>query len=242
MMWVMMNLFSDVDIAKQKAAEEALKRVLSLKPRILGVGTGSTVDVFIDMLPRFEKELRNVTFVCVSLYSAYRVAQKGFNVSQLSVVSEVDVYVDGADEVDGNMNMIKGGGGASTLEKIVAYASRYKIFIVDYTKLVKRLGEKHSIPVEVLPEALNVVYKKLKELGFEVSIRMVKSGKYGFVVSDTRGVILDVKPSTDFDPKELELVLKRIPGVVETGLFVDMADEIIVGYPDRVEVLRRIKT
>ncbi|MEM3960231.1 MAG: ribose-5-phosphate isomerase RpiA [Ignisphaera sp.] len=229
---------SSIDVAKYKAAEESLRKILNLRPRILGVGTGSTVDIFLDLLVK-RRELVDAKFVCASLYTAQRLAESGFNVMQLSTVGEVDVYVDGADEVDRELNMIKGGGGASTLEKIIAYASNYRIYMVDYTKLVNRLGEKHAIPVEVLPEALNIVYKRLREMGFEATIRFAKSGKYGYVVSDTRGVIIDVRPSQEFNARELAQTLKSIPGVVETGLFVDMADEVIVGYPDRVEVLRK---
>ncbi|MEM0027516.1 MAG: ribose-5-phosphate isomerase RpiA [Ignisphaera sp.] len=231
---------SSIDVAKYRATEEALKRILNLRPRILGVGTGSTVDIFLDLLVK-RRELGDAKFVCASLYTAQRLVENGFTVLQLSTVDKVDVYVDGADEVDRELNMIKGGGGASTLEKIIAYASNYRIYMVDYTKLVNRLGEKHAIPVEVLPEALSIVYKRLREMGFEATIRFVKSGKYGYVVSDTRGVIVDVRPSQEFSARELAYTLKSIPGVVETGLFVDMADEVIVGYPDRVEVLRKNK-
>ena len=230
---------SDIVIAKRRAAEEALKRVSSLRPRIIGVGTGSTVDIFIDMLVENKDKFIGYGYVCASLYTANRLASCGFTVYSPGAVEEIDVYIDGADEVDMNLNMIKGGGGASTLEKILAYGSKYRIYIVDYTKVVKRLGEKHAIPVEVLPEALGIVCKRLRELGLNPSIRRITTGKYGFVVSDTRGVIVDVRPGKEFDPGELEKVLKSIPGVVETGLFIDLADEVIVGYVDRVEVLRK---
>jgi ribose 5-phosphate isomerase A len=99
--------------------------------------------------------------------------------------------------------------------------------------------KKHWLPVEVLPEALSIVLTRLRGLGLEARVRSTSSGKYGFVVSDTRGVIVDVRIPQNIDVRELERMLKSIPGVIETGLFIDLANEVYVGYPDRVEVLRK---
>jgi ribose 5-phosphate isomerase A len=229
----------DIVASRSRACEAALKRVLELKPSVLGIGTGSTIDMFIDVLSSYRDAFKETRLVCASLYTCFKLAEKGFTVLHPSVVQLIDVYVDGADEVDPELNMIKGGGAASTLEKILAYGSRYRIYVVDYTKLVKSLGEKHWLPVEVLPEALGIVLNRLRGLGLEARIRSISSGKYGFVVSDTRGVIVDVRIPQNIGVRELERMLKSIPGVVETGLFIDLADEVYVGYPDRVEVLRK---
>jgi ribose 5-phosphate isomerase A len=234
-------LASEIAIARKRACEEALKRVLELGPRIIGVGTGSTVDLFIDVLAERIAHFRETAFVCASLHTCHKLFEKGLAILHTSSITSIDVYVDGADEVDPELNMIKGGGGASTLEKILACGSMHKVYIVDYTKLVKRLGEKHAIPVEVLPEALGIALAKLRGLGLSPSVRTLTSGKYGFVVADTRGVIVDVRPVGEWSPRDLEKLLKSVPGVVETGLFIDLADEVFVGYPDRVEVLRKVR-
>uniref|UniRef100_A0A7J2U4P5 Ribose 5-phosphate isomerase A n=1 Tax=Ignisphaera aggregans TaxID=334771 RepID=A0A7J2U4P5_9CREN len=230
---------SEVIVARKRACEEALKRVLELKPRIMGIGTGSTVELFVEVLSKRRENLRETAYVCSSLHTCHILSEKGFTVLHLGSTTSIDVYVDGADEVDSELNMIKGGGAAATLEKILAYGSKYRIYVIDYTKLVKKLGEKHAIPVEVLPEALGIVLTRLRMLGLNISIRTLTSGKYGFVMSDTRGVIIDVKPPNWWSPRDLEKVIRSIPGVVETGLFIDLADEVFVGYPDRVEVLRK---
>jgi len=232
---------SEVAVARRRACEEALKRVLELSPHIVGIGTGSTIDMFIEVLAERKSDFKSKTFTCASLYTCYRLSEKGFNVLHLGSATSIDVYVDGADEVDPELNMIKGGGAASTLEKVLAYGSRYRVYVVDFTKLVKRLGEKHAIPVEVLPEALGIVLERLRRLGLNPSVRTLAAGKYGFVIADTRGVIVDVRPPGEWSPRELEKLLKSIPGIVETGLFIDLADEVFVGYPDRVEVLKRFR-
>jgi ribose 5-phosphate isomerase A len=131
----------DIVASRFRACEASLKRVLELKPSVLGIGTGSTIDVFIDVLSSYRDAFKETRLVCASLYTCSKLAEKGFTVIHPSVVQLIDVYVDGADEVNPELNMIKGGGAASTLEKILAYGSRYRIYVVDYIKLVKSLGE-----------------------------------------------------------------------------------------------------
>jgi ribose 5-phosphate isomerase A len=227
--------------AKKKAVEEAMKIVLDTKRDIMGIGNGSTVDMFIDLLISSSHLFIESYFVCASLYTARKLAEAGFKVLSVSDIDTVDVYIDGADEVDPQLNLLKGGGAASTLEKIIASASNLRIYMVDYTKLVKKLGVRRSIPVEILPQALSIVVKKLKEKGFGVYIRTLKEGKYGFVIADTGGVVIDVVPPQNIDPLELDRELKSIPGVVETGIFTkDLVDIVVIGYPDKVVVSRRI--
>lgn len=231
----------NISEARRRAIEEAMKIVLSFKRDVIGIGTGSTVDMLIDMLVSSSHLFVESYFVCASMYTARRLSEAGFKILSISDVDFVDIYIDSADEVDPELNMLKGGGGAMTLEKIIASASGTRVYIVDYAKLVKTLGEKRAIPIEVLPQALSIVFRKLREKGFNPEIRRSKEGKYGFVVADTGGVIIDVIPPRDFDPYELDRELKSIPGVIETGIFTrDLVDIVVIGYPDKVIVSRKM--
>ncbi len=227
-----------IDRAKTNAAKHAYN-LIHPRHRIIGIGTGSTVEKLIEILGANNEFFRDRFFVASSLDTALKLRRYGFKVLSTSMVDEVDIYIDGADEVDRDMNMIKGGGAAHVLEKILAYYSKERIYIVDYTKIVDFLGQKHPIPIEVLPEALYLVYNRLSRLGYNVKIRLSSKGKYGVVISDTRGVIIDLYLDEPTDVVALENTLRSIPGVVGTGLFIGLADKIIVGYPDHVEVMDR---
>ncbi len=227
---------SELDEAKSMAAREALKYIDGAS--IIGVGTGSTVEKFIELLGGMASDYRDRLFVASSLDTMLKLKSKGFKVLYPGVIDSIDVYIDGADEVDPELNMIKGGGAALTLEKILTYYSRERIFIVDYTKLVDRLGMNHPVPIDVLPWAVSMVYKYLKEKGYNPVVRSSRKGKYGPVVSDVGGVIIDLKPLM-FNPVELEKELKMLPGVIETGLFIGLADRVIVGWSNRVKVITR---
>jgi len=227
-------LDSTLDRARANAAKKALEHVLEAE--VIGVGTGSTVEKFIEVLSSRREELRDKLFVASSIDTMVKLKRAGFKVLHTSTIEQIDVYIDGADEVDRELNMIKGGGAALTMEKLLTFFSRKRVFIVDYTKLVKNLCEKHPIPIDVLPEAVLMVYNYLDSRGYNPVIRYSVRGKYGPVVSDVGGVIIDIKPRL-FNPAELERELKSIPGVIETGLFIGLADRVIVGYEDRVEEL-----
>ena len=228
---------TDLDKAKLNAAKKALDYVVDAE--IIGVGTGSTVEKFIDLLGGMKERFSKKLFVASSIDTMIKLRKYGFNVLHTAVVSDIDVYVDGADEVDKELNMIKGGGAALTMEKLLTFFSRKRIFIVDYTKLVNKLCEKHPIPIDVLPEAVSMVYGYLVKKNYNPVIRYPLKGKYGPVVSDVRGVIIDIKPTSPFNPIELERELKSIPGVIETGLFIGLADIVIIGYEDKVEELTK---
>ncbi len=223
--------------AARKAVEELLNRIDDIG--IIGVGTGSTVEEFIKQLARFKNTLTDKCFTASSLDTILKMREYGFNTIHPSSLSKIDFYVDGADEVDPDLNMIKGGGGALFLEKILTYYSKYRVFIVDYSKLVRWLGEKHPIPLEVNFYALSFVEEYLRNKGYHVSIRRPVKGKYGPVVSDTFGVIVDLHLDEPVDINSLEHELKMIPGIVETGLFVKLADKVIVGYEDEAKVLEK---
>lgn len=199
------------DELKRNVAQAAVEYALScLQPdSVLGVGTGSTVDFFIDAIAPHRDRFRAA--VSSSERSTARLRSLGITVLDLNEVEEMPLYVDGADEIDSGMSMIKGGGGALTREKIVASVAREFVCIVDESKVVDVLG-KFPLPVEVIPMARNVVARKLRELGGEPRLRE------GFV-TDNGCEILDVAGLRVTRPAEMEALINNIPGVVCCGLF-----------------------
>lgn len=194
--------------AKQQAALMALDFIEV--GCVLGVGTGSTVNYFIDALPK----LRGKIEVCVSSSKTSTERLKALNlpVVDLNSVPYVDIYVDGADEVDPNKNLIKGGGAALTFEKIVATAAKQFVCIVDALKCVERLG-RFPLPVEVLPMARSMVARQLvKDFG---AMPVWREG----CITDSGNIILDLHQHFWDDPAKEELAIKSLTGVVEVGLF-----------------------
>lgn len=196
---------------KQQAADAALEIVdqVAGPDVVLGVGTGSTADIFIDGLARFKGRLRGT--VASSERSAARLAAHGLAVLDLNDVDYMPVYVDGADEIDINLHMIKGGGGALTREKIVASVAERFVCIADESKLVSRLGV-FPLPVEVIPMATASVARALARLGGQPAIRQ------GFK-TDNGNIILDVAGLAITDAPALEATVNNLPGVVTCGLF-----------------------
>ncbi|ANN67766.1 ribose-5-phosphate isomerase RpiA [Bordetella bronchialis] len=196
---------------KQQAAAAALEVVdqVAGPDVIIGVGTGSTADLFIDGLARFKGRLRGT--VASSERSAARLSALGIAVLDLNDVEHMPIYVDGADEIDGRLHMIKGGGGAQTREKIVASVADRFVCIADESKLVERLGA-FPLPVEVIPMARAAVARKLAALGGQPRLRE------GFI-TDNGNVILDVAGLRIDDAPALELHINNLPGVVTCGLF-----------------------
>lgn len=221
-----------VELAKEMAARAAVEEAVGFS--VIGVGTGTTVEKFIEIASHRE-EFKEKLYVPSSIDTALKLARAGLRVLDPSYALEV--YVDGADEVDSHLNMIKGGGAAMTMEKVLAFYASRRVFIVDYTKLVRRLGEKHPVPIEVLPRALELVLRKLKSMGLRAEPRIAPRGKAGPLLADTGGVVVDVFTGPIDDPKGLDRELRSLPGVVETGLFIGYADVVYVGWPDRVERL-----
>lgn len=222
-----------LDSCKVNAALRAVD--MCLDADVVGVGTGSTVEKFIEAIARDER-FRRKLFVASSIDTASKLASRNLIVLDPSTVGEVDVYVDGADEVDGRLRMIKGGGAALTMEKVLCSISRRRIIVVDYTKRVDRLGERHPVPVEVLPWALRAVTRRLGELGFKAEPRATPR-KAGPLVSDLGGVIVDVYTGPMDNPEEVHALIKMVPGVVETGIFVGMADVLIIGFPSSCTIV-----
>lgn len=195
---------------------------------IVGVGTGSTANFFIDELAKIKHKIRGA--VASSEASARRLQSHGIEVLSLNEAGDLQVYVDGADEITRHMHMIKGGGGALTREKIVAGASRKFICLCDASKLVDVLG-KFPLPIEVIPMARSSVARQLVALGGQPSLRE------GFT-TDNGNLILDVHGLSIMNPVELESTLDHIAGVVTNGLFARRpADVLLLGTPEGVKTL-----
>ncbi|MEA2090594.1 MAG: ribose-5-phosphate isomerase RpiA [Thermoproteota archaeon] len=213
--------------AKRAAALEAVKHVKN--GFIVGLGSGNTAAYAIrEIAKRIQQENLRVFGVPTSHQAFMLAVECGLPVTTLNEHSKLDLTIDGADEVDEELNLIKGLGGALVREKIVASASKKVVIVVDETKVVQKLGMNHPVPVEVLPFALSPVMLKMKDLGGEPALR-TGNGKVGPVVTDNGNFIVDVKFRTIEDAEGLDAKLKRIPGVVETGLFVGTTDIVYVG-------------
>ncbi len=214
------------DTQKKLAAEAALDYV---KPdMILGVGTGSTVDYFIQALPKIKNKIDAT--VASSLRTAEQLKALGFRVLDANTVSELPLYVDGADEVNDHFQLIKGGGGAQTREKILATLAKQFICIADASKKVALLGA-FPVAVEVLPFARSYVARQLVKLHGSPSYRE-------HFITDNGNVILDVFNLSLVDPLTLEQTIKMIPGVVENGIFAHRrADIVLLGTLQGLQVL-----
>jgi ribose 5-phosphate isomerase A len=214
------------DTKKQRAAEAAMEYVRA--GTVIGVGTGSTVNFFIDALAASRERIAGA--VSSSEASSRRLAAHGIPVLDLNEVEALEVYVDGADEATRDLHLVKGGGAALTREKIVAAASRRFVCVVDEAKLVDRLG-RFPLPVEVIPMARNYVARELSRLGGEPVWR---EG----TVTDNGGHILDVRGLELDDPVALEREINQLAGVVTVGLFAQRgADLLLVGRDSGVEAL-----
>ena len=214
------------DELKQAVAREAMRHVVD--GGVIGVGTGSTANFFIDELGRAKQRI--AAAVASSEKTAARLRQHGIRVVDLNDVDELPVYVDGADEVNRSLAMIKGGGGALTREKIVAAVARKFVCIADQSKLVGTLG-KFPLPVEVVPMARRYVERELAKLGGRPKLRE------GFT-TDNGNVILDLQGLAIAEPARLETKINGIVGVVTNGLFARRgADVLLLGTAAGVKTL-----
>jgi ribose 5-phosphate isomerase A len=213
---------------KMAVAQAAAARVQS--NTIVGLGTGSTTALLIQCLGDRLKsgELTNIKGVPTSFQAAVLAKQNGIPLVTLDDVEEIDVAIDGADEVDPQKNLIKGGGAAHTREKVVDALAKQFIVVVDSSKLVDKLGSTFPVPLEVLPMAVAPVTRAVIKLGGKPELRMgVK--KDGPVITDQGNMVLDVKFDSIPNPVEFEKTLNNIPGVVENGIFVNVADLVLIG-------------
>jgi len=217
-----------VTMMKQQVGYAAAAKVQSNS--IVGLGTGSTTAYAIQAIgERLQSgDLQNIKGVPTSFQAIVLARQFGIPLTTLDEIEKIDIAIDGADEVDPQKNLIKGGGAAHTQEKIVDSLADQFIVVVDSGKLVDRLGSTFLLPVEVIPMAVTPVMKAIEKLGGKPQLRMgVK--KAGPVVTDQGNLVIDVKFDQIHNPGELEKTLNNLPGVLENGLFVDVADVIMVG-------------
>jgi len=211
-----------VEDAKKKAGYAAVDNYIR-DNMVVGIGSGSTVVYAVERLSqRVKEEHLNITCINTSFQSYQLITGNGLKLGSLDTTPIIDVDIDGADDIDDELNLIKGGGGCHVQEKIIASNSKVMVVIADYRKDSKYLGEgyKKGVPVEVIPLGYIPIMKKIKKLGGKPSLRMAKN-KAGPVVSDNGNFILDVDFGIIKDPAELNRELKMIPGVVETGFFIN---------------------
>ena len=208
---------STAKISVAKKAIHHIEKKLS-KHMILGIGTGSTVNFFIEQLSRYKNHFKGA--VSSSEASTKLLEASGIQVFSLNDVNELEFYVDGADEVAPNNFLIKGGGGAHTREKIVASASREFICIVDKSKMVQKLGA-FPLPIEVIPESRSLVARKILSLGGTPVYR-------NNFTTDQGNQILDVKDIDITNPEELEILINSIAGVVDNGIFAKNKPQVVL--------------
>ena len=221
---------------KQAVAQAAVDQIQN--GMILGLGSGSTAALMIEALALKLKsgEIKDVVGVTTSFQGEVLATELGIPLKSLSSVSEIDLAIDGADEVDPKFQLIKGGGACHVQEKLVAALAKKFVVVVYSTKLVTKLNLDFKLPVEVLPSAWKQVQKTLKNLGAEGNLRMAQK-KAGPIVTDQGNLILDLTFSNGIDqPELLESQINNIPGVLENGLFVNLTDEVLVGKVENDEV------
>ena len=214
---------------KQIVADAAIKEIKS--EMIIGLGSGSTAALMIKSLANEIQsgKLQNIKGVATSFQSEVLALELGIPLIDLASVSQIDLAIDGADEVDPGFQLIKGGGACHVREKLVASKANKLLIVVDETKLVQNLNQSFPLPVEVLPNAWKQVQEMIAEMHGSSTLRMATK-KAGPVVTDQGNLILDVLFNDGIkNPKEVEMSINNIPGVLENGLFVDLTDKVLVG-------------
>jgi len=233
-----------MNIAKKNAALAALEMVED--GMVLGLGSGSTAEIFIELLGTQVRQGMKVTGVPTSAGTAACAQEHGVPLVDPDKVDCIHLTIDGADEIDENFQMIKGGGACLLREKIIADTSEHMAVIVDASKMVKSLGE-FPLPVEVDPFAMGLtverIYTAMKQAGIEnveTTLRSVKGGKKP-LVTDGGNYIIDYACGKISDPMLLSGLLNSIPGVMEHGLFINLADTIIIGEKDMAKVMEIVR-
>jgi ribose 5-phosphate isomerase A len=223
------------NLAAEAAAEAALEFVRD--GMRLGLGTGRAAAAFVDALGRRVASGLRVTGIPTSDATAAQAARLGIPLARLDESPRLDVTFDGADEVDPNLDLIKGYGAAMVREKIVALSSDQLVILVGPEKLVEKLGERGRLPIEVLPFGVALIRRELARLGVEGDLRPDAKGSP--LVTDNGNWIFDAQLRPPLDARTLEAAICALPGVLGTGFFLGMADAVIVGSGDAVEVRRR---
>lgn len=220
--------------AKRNAGYAAVEHIKD--NMIVGLGSGTTAAYAIIALGEKIRQKNLQILGIPSSYQAFQLAvQNGITITTLEEHPIIDVNIDGADQIDPKLNLIKGMGAALSREKIVASASKQNVIIADEKKYVQTLGENnHPVPIEVLPFAISLVQRRINALNGIPLLRETK-GKLGPVISDNGNAIMDVTFGKIKEPQVLAENLKMIPGVVETGLFIALTDIVYLGKPSTVE-------
>ncbi len=223
--------------AKKNAATKAVNHIKD--GQIIGLGSGTTVTYALQEISRrITEEKLKILGVPTSHQTHYFALEHNIPLTTLDINPKLDITIDGADQVDKNLDMIKGMGGALVREKIVASASRQNIIIIDDTKMTHRLGVNQFIPIEILPFAQATVKAKLIKLSGKPKLRESEK-KLGPVITDNGNFLFDTYFGSIDDPKKLDQIIKAIPGVIETGLFVGLADIVYIGQKNSVQKLEK---
>ena len=222
-----------IELGKRKAAIKAVEENVKSN-MVIGIGSGSTIIYAVKKLGELNKE-NNLNLKCIpSSFQSYQlILESGLNLASLDQFPEIDLDIDGADEIDNNLNLIKGGGGCLVQEKILASNSKKLVIIADFRKKSESLGEnwKNGVPVEIIPMGRTPIMKRMKLLGGKPKLRMAKA-KSGPLITDNGNFIIDVDFGIIQNPMELEKRLLSIPGVVDCGLFIKMASKAYIGQKD----------
>jgi ribose 5-phosphate isomerase A len=219
---------TNMEELKKRAADEAVKSIVN--GMVIGLGTGSTTQYAIRRIGELVKQGLKITGIPTSKQSERLATEIGISLGDLNEYTTIDITIDGADEVDKNLHLIKGGGGALLREKIVATASKRLIIIVDETKISDTFS--FPLPIEILPFGWVHTTKKIRELGFNPIFRknfVTDSGNY--IVDCSYESLADIKKTADN--------INAIPGVIENGFFINLADKIIVGKRDGIETITK---
>ncbi|MGZ5028663.1 MAG: ribose-5-phosphate isomerase RpiA [Methylobacter sp.] len=217
---------------KELLARHAADRVAD--GMLVGLGTGSTANCFIEELARRTEQGLKVTTASSSVVSAIKAHQLGLPLLDFDQVSHIDIYVDGADEVSPELTLLKGQGADLVREKLLAAASRQFVVLVENNKLVQRIGQNFAIPIEVRPFAWQLVKKQLEANGGRGDLRL-NANKNGYAVSSDGNLILDMNFDPEIDAETLNDRLNSIPGVVEHGIFYALATTVLIGSNGQVQ-------
>jgi ribose 5-phosphate isomerase A len=230
---------TDTDDAKRRAGEAAAALVQT--DMCLGLGTGSTTLFALDAIGRrIREEGLRIRGIATSFQAERAARRYGIPLTSFEEVARLDLAIDGADEVDDDLNLIKGRGGAHTREKVIAARADRFVVLIDPSKRVSRLGTEFPVPVEVLPMAAAAVMRDLKKMGATPELR--EGGrKDGPVVTDQGFWLVDARFDGIDDPAGLDRAVRSIPGVLDHGLFIGMATSVLVGSAEGVEELRPLK-
>jgi len=218
---------------KERIAQHAANQVAD--GMLVGLGTGSTANCFIEELAQRSREQGlKVTTVSSSIVSAIKAQQLGLPVLGFDQVSHIDLYVDGADEVSPELTLLKGQGADLVREKLLATASKQFLVLVESNKLVERIGQHFAIPIEVMPFAWQLVKKQLEAIGGQGDLRQ-NANKNGYAISSHGSLILDMRFAEHIDAEALNETLNSIPGIVEHGIFYALATTVLIGVNGQVQ-------